>query len=66
VLRCPGHSLIYVMGRGCLTMDWKTELFERGERVAKVGFAAVAFMGAVKGVVVWQHLSSSPGCRLLD
>jgi|GEM_PF-6373435 len=47
-------------------MDWKTELFERGERVAKVGFAAVAFMGAVKGVVVWQHLSSSPGCRLLD
>lgn len=40
-------------------MDRKTELFERGERVAKVGFAAVAFMGAVKGVVGWSSGSIS-------
>ncbi|MCK4582607.1 cation diffusion facilitator family transporter [Candidatus Bathyarchaeota archaeon] len=47
-------------------MDRKTELFERGERVAKVGFAAVAFMGAVKGVVGWSSGSISLLAQAVD
>ncbi|MBN2335752.1 cation diffusion facilitator family transporter [Candidatus Bathyarchaeota archaeon] len=41
-------------------------LFERGERVAKIGFAAVAVMGAVKGAVGWYSGSVSLLAQAVD
>jgi cation diffusion facilitator family transporter len=62
---CHGSSF-YVADIGCLSMEPGAGVFERGERVAKIGFAAVAFMGAVKGVVGWYSGSVSLLAQAVD
>jgi cation diffusion facilitator family transporter len=47
-------------------MELGPGIFERGEGVAKLGFAAVAFMGAVKGVVGWYSGSVSLLAQAVD
>lgn len=62
---CHGFSF-YVADIGCLTMESDAGIFERGEKVAKLGFAAVAFMGAVKGLVGWYSGSVSLLAQAVD
>jgi len=47
-------------------MELGPEIFEKGEGVAKLGFAAVAFMGAVKGLVGWYSGSVSLLAQAVD